>query len=608
MKISIPKSGISIFTPRFPKPDYKRLLQRKKTKEKFLEEKKLLLKNIRKQGKADEKLVGKALSFVAGIASIPVTRSDRKLVEKAFSFSREKHSKQKRLSGEPYFSHAFHTAMILSEYGLDSNTIAAALLHDVLEDTDVSEEELEKLFGKEVLLLVKGVTKLQGETEDLELEEIGYLETLLVASSSDLRVMLIKLADKIHNLRTIKFLPADRRKEISRNALEVYAPLADKFGLQLMREEIEDLAFKELYPKEFAKTVKEAQKKRKKQEKEIDTTIKVLSKQKVKGRKKFSDVFSFRKQQRSYYYSFQKFRKERLEEYNDSVSLVILGKSIQDCYEALTTTHSLFFPVPGALNDFIASPKHLTYQSIETTVVGPRGNAINVLIRTKEMDELALRGITVWLAEKEKIELAGKQAAAFSEISRISAGGEDFVSVLKSDFLEEQISVFGPKGEKVSLPKGSTPIDFVFKVQPEKAVRAAHIEVNGFPRPVWYTLKSGDRISAVFSPVKTIHREWLDFANTFYAREMIKEELSIHGKPAQKTKVKIHFSAPQRKTLLSEISSVIMHHNAELNALEMKRVSKNELDGTIEMSIKKKGVARELIESIHKIRGLKEKN
>jgi len=608
MKISIPRPEINFPTPRFPKPDYKKLLKRKKTKEKFLKEKKLLLKNIRKQGKANEKLVGKALSFVAGIASIPVTRSDRKLVEKAFSFSREKHSKQKRLSGEPYFSHAFHTAMILSEYDLDSNTISASLLHDVLEDTDVSESELKKLFGEEVLLLVKGVTKLQSETEDFELEETGYLENLLVASSSDLRVMLIKLADKIHNLRTIKFLPAKRRKEISKNALEVYAPLADKFGLQLMREEIEDLAFKELYPKKFAKTVREVKKKRKTQEKEIDATINTLSKQKVDGRKKFSDAFSFRKQQRNYYSSFQKFQEGKSAEYNTSVSLVILSKSVQDCYKALNIVHSLFFPVTGALNDFIASPKHLTYQSIETTVVGPKGNAINILIRTKEMDELALKGITVWLAEKEKIELAGKQAAAFSEISRMSSGGEDFVSVLKSDFLEEQINVFSSKGKKISLPKGSTPIDFVFKIQPDKAIRAAHIEVNGFPRPVWYTLKSGDRISAVFSQRKTISREWLDFAKTFYAREMIKDELSIRGKPAQKIRIKMHFTAPQRKTLLSEISSVIMHHNAELECLEVKRSSKNELEGTIEMFIKKKGSSRELIESIHKIRGLKEKN
>jgi len=608
MKISIPRPEINFPTPRFPKPDYKKLLKRKKTKEKFLKEKKLLLKNIRKQGKANEKLVGKALSFVAGIASIPVTRSDRKLVEKAFSFSREKHSKQKRLSGEPYFSHAFHTAMILSEYDLDSNTISASLLHDVLEDTDVSESELKKLFGEEVLLLVKGVTKLQSETEDFELEETGYLENLLVASSSDLRVMLIKLADKIHNLRTIKFLPAKRRKEISKNALEVYAPLADKFVLQLMREEIEDLAFKELYPKKFAKTVREVKKKRKTQEKEIDATINTLSKQKVDGRKKFSDAFSFRKQQRNYYSSFQKFQEGKSAEYNTSVSLVILSKSVQDCYKALNIVHSLFFPVTGALNDFIASPKHLTYQSIETTVVGPKGNAINILIRTKEMDELALKGITVWLAEKEKIELAGKQAAAFSEISRMSSGGEDFVSVLKSDFLEEQINVFSSKGKKISLPKGSTPIDFVFKIQPDKAIRAAHIEVNGFPRPVWYTLKSGDRISAVFSQRKTISREWLDFAKTFYAREMIKDELSIRGKPAQKIRIKMHFTAPQRKTLLSEISSVIMHHNAELECLEVKRSSKNELEGTIEMFIKKKGSSRELIESIHKIRGLKEKN
>jgi len=608
MRISIPRSGIIIPTPRFPKPNYKKLLRRKKTKEKFLKEKKLLLANIRKQSKGDEKLVGKALSFVAGIASIPVIRSDRKLVEKAFSFSREKHSKQKRLSGEPYFSHAFHTAMILSDYGLDSNTISAALLHDVLEDTDVSEGELEKLFGKEVLLLVKGVTKLQGETEDLELEETGYLENLLVASSSDLRVMLIKLADKIHNLRTIKFLPAKRRKEISKNALEVYAPLAEKFGLQLMREEIEDLAFKELYPKKFAKIVKEVRKKRKTQEKEINETIKVLSKQKVKGRKKFSDVFSFKKQQRNYYYSFQKSREEKPAEYNNSISLVVLSKSVRDCYNALNTVHSLFFPVPETLNDFIASPKHLTYQSIETTVVGPRGNAIDVVIRTKEMDELALKGMTVWLAEKEKIELVGKQAAEFSEISRISSGKEDFVSVLKSDFLEEQINVFNSKGEKVSLPKGSTPIDFVFKIQPEKAIRAAHIEVNGFPRPVWYTLKSGDRISAVFSQGKTIQREWLDFAKTFYAREMIKEELSIRGKPVQKTRVKLNFTAPQRKTLISEISSVIMHHNAELESLEVKRSSKNELEGSIELFIKKKGSAREFIESVYKIRGLKERN
>ncbi|MFH1234682.1 MAG: HD domain-containing protein, partial [Candidatus Diapherotrites archaeon] len=404
-----------------PKAQQKRQpSQKKKKASAFAKEKKELLQSIRKNSlNADTRLVGKAFSFIAGIPGIPKARGERLLVEKAFSFSEEKHGSQKRLSGDPYFSHAFQTALILSEYGLDSSTISAALLHDVIEDTDVKDAEIREKFGDDVLKLVSGVTKLRhSEGKEAEAEEKEYLKSVLRASSEDVRVLLIKLADKVHNLRTIEFMPPKRRKEICRNALEVYAPLAERFGLNRMREEIEDRGFQALYPGEFEEMAKAVEERRNQQELDVDEVAKALSAIKISGRKRFFQKYSFRKIKRNLYSYYRKTQKKHrtLDELYDFVSLVILCGTVGECYEALKTVHSTFYPIPGKLKDRIAAPHYMTYQSISTSVIGPKGNPVKIFIRTKEMDLLAENGITVWLKEKSKAKLDEKELESLGEI------------------------------------------------------------------------------------------------------------------------------------------------------------------------------------------------
>ncbi|MCX6801702.1 MAG: HD domain-containing protein [Candidatus Diapherotrites archaeon] len=472
-KARFPVPSFRLAAPK-PKAQQKRQQpQKKKKASAFAKEKKELLQSIRKNSvDADTRLVGKAFSFIAGIPGIPKARGERLLVERAFSFSEEKHGSQKRLSGDPYFSHAFQTAFILSEYGLDSSTIAAALLHDVLEDTDVSDEEIRKGFGENVLKLVKSVTKLrQKEKEHEDQEEKEYLKSVLLASAEDSRVLLIKLADKIHNLRTIEFMPEKRRREICENALELYAPLAERFGLNKMKEEIEDRCLEVLHPDEFARLSGEIETRRKAKELEVDEAVKVLSGILVSGRKRFFQKYSYRKICKNLYHYYEKTEKKHrdLDELYDFVSLVVLCGTIGECYEALKTVHTAFYPIPGKLKDLIAAPHYMTYQSICTSVIGPKGSPVKIFIRTREMDELAEKGITVWLREKSRPKAEEKELESLGEIARRHSAPTEFFSTLKTDFLGEQISVFSHEGAKYVVPKGSTVTDFAFKSGPEKA-------------------------------------------------------------------------------------------------------------------------------------------
>jgi len=609
----IPKPKLKISKPHIPKPRIKisapRIPKRKKKRIKFAGEKKQLLESIREHNvNADTKMVGRALSFIAGIPRIPSARGERLLVEKAFSFSEEKHRRQKRLSGDPYFTHAFQTAHILSDYGLDSNTIAAALLHDVLEDTDVKDEEIRKMFGEEVLSLVRGVTKLEGYGRtDLELAERDYLKSLLSASSKDVRILLIKLADKLHNLRTIGFLGKKRSGEICENTLEVYAPLAERLGIHSMEGEMEDICLKVLRPAEFRKLSKRIEKKRVRKEREIDEAVKELSAVKVGLRKTFFQKHSRRKWARNIYSFYKKTAGmgKTLDELYDFVSLVILCDTTHDCYDALETVHSKFHPLPGKFKDLIAAPKHLTYRSISTSVIGPLGAPIKIFIRTREMDDLAENGITVWL--RGHAELSEAESEQFSEFSSMPEGQEEFASALKTDFLEGQVGVFGPQGRKFLLPKGSTPVDFAFKFSPKKAPKLAQVEINGRAKPVWSKLNSGDRIHPFYSRDKTIEREWLDFAKTYYAREMIKDELNIAGaKAVERFRASYSFTAKPRKGLLEEISVVLGNYNAELELFTIGRVAPGRFEGKISFSLEKKGSEQGIIGSLARVKGLSE--
>ncbi|MEM0360568.1 MAG: HD domain-containing protein [Candidatus Diapherotrites archaeon] len=619
MKIKIAKPSIKLPPLRFPVPAPKQKTQKPKKKKndsEFSKEKKELLESMkRSSGRADTKLVGKALSFIASLPRIPRERGERILVEKAFLFSEQKHGMQKRLSGDPYFSHSFQTALILSEYGLDSNTIAAALLHDVLEDTEASDEEIGNAFGGEVLKLVKGVTKLKQKEKakgESEQEEKAYLKSVLAASAEDPRVLLIKLADKIHNLRTIEFMPEKRKKEICETALEVYAPLAERFGLNKMKEEIQDRCLAVLHPQEFESLSAEISKRRNIKEEEINEAIKVLSGMQVQGRKKFFQKYSWRKMSKNVYYYYEKTTKNKksLDELYDFVSLVVLCNTIGECYEALKTIHTAFYPIPGKLKDLIATPHYMTYQSICTSVIGPKGFPVKIFIRTKEMDELAEKGIAVWLKEKFKPKDEEKELESLAEMAKKPCEPKEFFSTLKTDFLGEQISVFSENGSKYSIPKGSTALDFAFKQNPGKALYALSAEINGKQRPLWHELKSGDRVVFSFSQAKTVSRDWAGFAKTFGARECILKELNLYSNNTLSGKTPLagySFSAKPRKGLLKEIF-LVLGENASVSSFTVKKVAPHRVEGSLFLELKKNTSIEKIEKKLGKIKGLSEIN
>jgi GTP pyrophosphokinase len=488
----------------------------KKEKEEKLNE---LLEKVSKQfAKPDVILVKHALAFIRS----RLAARELALIRKAYSFSKKKHRKQKRFSGEPYFTHLIETALILSEYNVDAKTLAAALLHDVLEDTNVRKEELEREFGSEVAELVNALTKVESQGTNSH----AYLKKLLCCASKDERVLLIKLADKLHNLRTIEFLPVKKRKAICKQALAFYAPLAEQFGLKKMMMEMQDICFAQLWPKHYKKLKKELEKLYKEKDDEITEAIEILKKKLIK--KPFTG-FVFKKEQKNLYHYFKKLKQGKtLEELYDYVSLVIVASSEDACYEALKAVHNTFYPMPRKFKDYIAVPSG-HYKALHTSVIGPKGGPMKVYIRTRETDELEEKGIAYWLRAKKK----PKELLRLEELAK--ADESEFEEALKSEYLEREITVFDASGKPVFLPRGSTVIDFAFKVDSDSASKTACARVNGKLVPIWHELKPADRVELVYAKNSQVISDWLNFAKCYETRQLIRELVEpgqkvIHGK------------------------------------------------------------------------------
>ncbi|MCD6478502.1 MAG: bifunctional (p)ppGpp synthetase/guanosine-3',5'-bis(diphosphate) 3'-pyrophosphohydrolase [Candidatus Diapherotrites archaeon] len=483
--------------------------KRKRSETKGDKEEKLkeLMEKVSKQfAKPDVILVKHALAFIRS----RLASRELALIRKAYSFSKKKHGKQKRFSGEPYFTHLIETALILSEYDVDAKTLAAALLHDVLEDTSVQKYELEREFGSEVAELVNALTKVESQSTNSH----AYLKKLLCYASKDERVLLVKLADKLHNLRTIEFLPAKKRKAICKQALAFYAPLAEQFGLKKMMMEIQDICFAQLWPRQYKKLKKELEKLYREKDDEITEAIDILKRKLVK--KPFGG-FVFKKERKNLYHYFKKLKQGKtLEELYDYVSLVIVAGSEDACYEALKAVHNTFYPAPRKFKDYIAVPSG-HYKALHTSVIGPRGRPMKVYIRTRETDELEEKGIAYWLkAKKKPRELIKLEALAKTDES-------EFEEALKSEYLEREITVFDANGKPVFLPRGSTVIDFAFKIDSNSASKTACARVNGKLVPIWHELKPADQVEIVYAKSNQVIGDWLNFAKCYETRQIIRE-------------------------------------------------------------------------------------
>ena len=462
-------------------------------------------------------------------------KSDTKLVTKAYNYAVAHHGDQKRKSGEPYIIHPLQVAYILSTLGLDDATICAALMHDLAEDTDVTIQDISKEFSPEIADMVNGVTKL-GKINyvSAEEEQVENYRKMFLAMGKDIRVILIKLSDRLHNMRTLKFLSRDRQIAISKETMELYAPLANRLGVYSLKWELEDLAFKYLYPEEFRELVEGIDKKREERLKfidEIKDEIKLnLKKERIEG-----EITGRAKHLYSIYRKMQRDNKT-LDQIYDLFALRILVNSVKDCYAALGVVHELYTPMPGRFKDYISVPKPNMYQSLHTTLIGPNGTPFEVQIRTYNMHRVAEFGIAAHWAYKESSFLKGKKSNVVVTEDKLAwlreslewqkdmQDPQEFLKTLKTELFEDEVYVFTPKGEIKTLPKGSTPIDFAYMIHAEVGNKMVGCKINSKMMPIITKLKSGDIVDIITNDnSKGPSRDWLKFVQSTSAKTKIQQ-------------------------------------------------------------------------------------
>jgi GTP pyrophosphokinase len=454
------------------------------------------------------------------------------LVESAFAFSDAAHQGQFRKSGEPYITHPLAVASILSEWRLDAQGICAALLHDVMEDTAVSKAEIEQQFGKSVAAMVDGVSKLdQIEFQTREEAQAENFRKMLLAMAQDVRVILIKLADRLHNMRTLDAMMPDKRRRIARETLDIYAPIANRLGLNALYQELQELAFKHLHPIRYrvlAKAIRAARGNRREVVGKVLESIRTALRNAgihatVSGREK--SLYSIYKKMREKHYTFA--------QVHDIYGFRILVQDVHSCYAALGVLHGLYKPYPGKFKDYIAIPKANGYQSLHTTLFGPYGTPLEAQIRTHQMHRVAEAGVAAhWLYKKDgQLDLAQAQQEthrwlqSLLEIQSESGDSAEFLEHIKGDLFPEDIYVFTPKGKIMALPFGATVVDFAYAVHTDIGHHCVAAKINGELSPLRTPLKSGDTVEILTAPGAKPNPSWLNFVGTGKARSRIRHFL-----------------------------------------------------------------------------------
>jgi len=455
----------------------------------------------------------------------------KQLVWKAYSFSQHNHEGQKRQSGKPYFEHVYDVALILAKWNMDHVTVIGGLLHDTIEDTEATQESIENLFGADIAGLVDGVTKLGGiKFSSREAKQAGNFMKLLFSVAKDLRVIIIKFADRLHNMQTIKFLPQLKQHRIAVETRDVYVLLAHRLGMANVKWELEDLVFKTLHPKEF-KTIDAGLKASNKiREKYINQAIHPV----VEELKKYDiicDILGRPKSHSSIYGKMER-RNKTFNEIYDKYAIRIIVNKVEECYLALGVIHQLYQPLQDRFKDFIAAPKSNGYQSIHTTVIGPNGQQVEIQIRSIDMNETAEIGIAAHWRYKEgktlneDLDTNMKWLRELVEILQSEATNpREFMHLLKIDLFDDEIFVFTPQGDLIQLPVGSTPIDFAFRIHSELGLHCIGGKVNHKVVPLNTQIKNGDVVEIITSQNQTPSYGWLKFVKTTRARNHINRYL-----------------------------------------------------------------------------------
>ena len=461
------------------------------------------------------------------------TPEQEELLKKAYEFALKAHEGQKRKSGEDYFVHARDSAVILAHIFPDPATLVATLLHDVPEDTTVTLEQIKTTFGEEIAKLVDGVTQL-GRVRMKNSEDKFYVENLrklFIATSQDIRVILIKLADRLHNMRTIQYIPQDKQEKVGKETLEIYAPIAGRLGIGAWKYELEDLSFKIVYPEKYEETKKLLDAEMESRHDSVKIMEKNITRTLRNEGIKHLEITGRVKRLYSLFRKLQKYDGD-LKKIHDIVALRITTKSISDCYAALGIIHKHFQPLPGRIKDFIATPKPNGYQSLHTTVINMDGKTFEIQIRTDLMHEEAERGVAAhWFyAEEGKPESADRiQAPWIKELQswqEETSNPEEFLESLKIDFFRDRIFVFTPKGDIKDLPAGATVIDFAFAVHTDLGYHMMGAKINGKMGSIYDELENEDTVEIIKTKKPSvISRDWLKAAKTHNAKNRIRHYL-----------------------------------------------------------------------------------
>ncbi len=491
--------------------------------------------------------------------------SDIELVTKAYDFAAEAHKEQRRYSGDPYTVHTNEVGYYLARAGLDSNTVAAGLLHDTLEDAGVQSKTLEEQFGKEVVQLVEGVTKL-GALRYRGLERhTESLRNLFAATAKDIRVLIVKLMDRLHNARTLEHVPtAEKRSRIALETLEIYAPIADRLGMSVLKQDLEDAAFPYAYPEEYEKTRDFLKERKYENEERLEKTEKDLKRELAEAGLR---DFHMEARRKGTYSLFRKLERKDWDvtKIYDVIALRVIFPTVSDCYSALGIIHAHWRPVPGKIKDYMAFPKPNGYQSIHTTVYTGDGGAIEIQLRTENQHQEAQFGIASHLAYKEKQDgqparrgslgwarqffpLGGRKDVPeadeprervpewVKELSHVQPGAqksEEYLDTLKSDFFSHRIFAFTPKGDVIDLPVSATPIDFAYAVHSDVGNTMSGARVNGKMAALDTELRNGDVVEIVTKPKGTPSRKWHDIAKTGMAKKHIRAALAARARSGQ---------------------------------------------------------------------------
>ncbi|MEA3420677.1 MAG: RelA/SpoT family protein, partial [Acidobacteriota bacterium] len=460
---------------------------------------------------------------------------DITFLKKAYVFAARAHKGQIRRSGEPYLSHPLEVTNMLADMKLDVTTLAAGLLHDVLEDTDITPLELQEAFGKETSHLVEGVTKISlfGEYSK-EARKAESIRKIIFAMTDDLRVIFIKLADRIHNLKTLKFLPEEKQKQIAQETLEIYAPIANRLGMGQIKAELEDLSFRYVDPEGYYKISSLVNPQRKRAERELKNIKKTLEQVMEENHIPSKTLFRIKRP-----YSIHiKMIKQDIEfsQVYDFMALRLLTDSVKNCYSALGLVHQKWPHLPQRFRDFIAMPKPNLYQALHTTIITEKKQTIEIQFRTYDMNNIAKNGIAAHWRYKEtapqSIMKEDRRILWLREISELykeQKNPREFLKSLKTDLIPEEVYVFTPKGKVITLPLGATALDFAFKIHSEIGMHAANAKINQKLLPLKTILKPGDIIEILTSPEKTPRRGWLNAAFTSTARHHIKRWLNLQN-------------------------------------------------------------------------------